>query len=241
MSGLGLMVRRELSSYFRGPSGYIIGALLLLVDGLLFNLFALGGQERLSSLILTQFFNYTSGLTMVVGVLLSSRLFAEERRDGTIVLLETAPVSLWQITLGKWLSSFLFLAFVLLLTLYMPLLVAVRGSVGFGHLLAGYTGLLLLGAATTAIGTLASSLTRSQVLAGVVGGFITTGLVLAWQLGNVAEAPFDTIFSWFALHNKHFLPFMRGIIHTRDIVYYLSVTFMALLLTRQVLELRRWG
>jgi len=238
---LTLIVTKELSAYFGGRSGYAIAAALLLVDGLLFNLLAMSGSERLSSTILSEFFNYTSGVTMIAGILLSMRLFAEESRDGTMVLLATAPIEDWQVAVGKWLSAFAFLCVFLATTLYMPLLVMVNGTVSAGQLFAGYLGLALLGAATTAIGTLASSLTRSQVLAGVIGGVIVTALVLSWKMANATEAPFDTIFSYLALHNKHFMPFMRGSIHLRDIVYYLSITFMALLLTQKVLATRRWG
>ena len=241
MRAMALIVSKELAAYFKGWSGYTIGAALLLIDGLLFNLLAMSRGERLSSEVLTEFFNFTSGVTMIAAILLSMRLFAEERRDGTMVLLTTAPITDWQIAVGKWLSAFTFLCAFLATTLYMPLLVMVNGSVGFGQLVAGYLGLALLGAATTAIGTLASSLTRSQVLAGVLGGAIVTTLVLTWKLANIVDPPFDTVFSYMALHNKHFGPFMRGSVHLRDIVYYGSVTFMALLLTQKVLATRRWG
>lgn len=235
-----LIVQKELGAYFKSMLGYLVFAVLLFVDGLLFHGLALGGGDKLSATVLTQFFNFTSGVTMIAAILLSMRLFAEEQRDGTLVLLYTAPLSDWQIILGKWLSAWTYLTVFLALTAYMPLLVMVNGTVSGGQLLSGYLGLWLLGAAVTAIGTFASSLTRSQLLAGAVSGAIVTTLVLAWQLSSRVDPPFDVLFSFLALHNKHFLPFMQGSIHVRDIVYYVSVTFLYLLLTRQVLAARRW-
>src|ERR1700690_475628 len=162
-----LIARRELGTYLRSMTGYIIAALLLLVDGLLFNIYAIGGDDKLSAKVLEQFFYTTSGFTMIASVFLSMRLLAEERQTGTIVLLMSSPVGEAEIVLGKFLSGITFLAMVLALTLFMPLLVLVNGKIAPGHLVAGYLGLLLLGSAAMAIGTLGSTLARTQVLAAI--------------------------------------------------------------------------
>lgn len=240
MRGIALIVGRELSAYLKGASGYIIAGILLMIDGLLFNAFALGSGERLSSEVLSNFFYFSSGTTMIAAVLLSMRLIAEERQDDTLVLLYTAPISDWQIAIGKWLSAFIFLCMVLLLSAYMPLMIAVNGSLSPGHLAAGYLGLTLLGASTAALGTLASSLSRSQVVAGVLGGALTVSLLISWMLSRVVDPPLGSLLAYMALFDKHFTPFMKGEIHTRSIIYYLSVTFLALLITRHVLGARRW-
>ena len=240
MRPLSLIVGRELNAYLRSISGYVTAALLLLATGLMFYAQGLGGGPKLSTEVLQAFIKIASGTTMIAGVLLSVRTLAEERRDETLVLLYTAPISDWHIVVGKWLSSFLFLCVVLLLSLYIPALVVVNGDLGAGHLVAGYVGLLLLGAASTALGTLASSLTRSQVVAGVLGGTLLMVLVIAWMLAPVLDPPFDTLFSYVAFHNKHFVPFMRGSIHTQAVVYYLSTTFFFLLIARHVIGARRW-
>src|SRR4051812_7919103 len=158
MSATLLITQRELGTYLRSMTGYIIAALLLLVDGLLFNIFAIGGDDKLSAAVIAQFFFYTSGLTMIASVFISMRLVAEERQTGTLVLLTSSPVKDAAIIVGKFLSGWLFLAIVLAVTIYMPLLVLVNGKVSFGHLAAGYLGLLLLSAAAMAIGTLGSTL-----------------------------------------------------------------------------------
>jgi len=235
-----LIAQRELGTYLRSMTGYVIAAILLLVDGLLFNALALGGDDKLSATVLSNFFLYTSGLTMISSVFISMRLVAEERQTGTLVLLTSSPVRDSQIIIGKFLSGLAFLAMVLALTVFMPLLIRVNGKVSLGHLGAGYLGLLLLGSASMAIGTLGSTLGRTQVLAAIFSGCMVTGLVLCWMLVHVTERPLNDLFASLALHNKHFQPFQQGTIHLRDVVYYLMVTVVGLFATEKVMEARRW-
>src|SRR5262249_26469674 len=143
-----LIARRELGAYLRSMSGYVIASLVLLVDGILFQALVLGAGERLSSEVLSGFFFYASGLTMVSSVFISMRLLAEERQTGTLVLLTSSPVHDWEIVLGKFLSALAFLAMITLASVYMPALIFVNGKVSLGHMAAGYVGLLLLGSAT---------------------------------------------------------------------------------------------
>lgn len=240
MSAILLIARRELASYFRGTMGYVVVALLLLLDGLFFNAFVLGGGENLSSKVLQQFFYFSFGVTAAAGVLLTMRLLAGEVRDETLVLLYTAPINDWQIVLGKWLSAFAFVMLLVGLTVYMPLMVTVNGSVHPGHIAAGYLGLTLVAATSTAIGLFSSSVTRHQLVAGVLGALIVFSLILMWLMSKVATPPVDTVFAYLSMYDKHFVHFSKGVIHTRDIAYYLSLTFLALLLTRVVVGARRW-
>jgi len=240
MSATLLIAQRELGTYLRSMTGYVIAAILLLVDGLLFNIFAIGGEDKLSSTVLQKFFFYSSGLTMIASVFISMRLVAEERQTGTLVLLTSSPVQDGNIIIGKYLSGLTFLALVLALTVFMPLLILVNGKVSAGHMAAGYLGLLLLGAAAMAIGTLGSALARTQVLAAIFSGCMVTAMVLAWMLVQVTERPFKDVFANLAIHGKHFLPFQQGTIHLRDVVYYLMVTVVALFTAVRVMEARRW-
>jgi ABC-2 type transport system permease protein len=235
-----LIAQRELGTYLRSMTGYVIAAILLLVDGLLFNALALGGEDKLSAAVLSNFFLYTSGLTMISSVFISMRLVAEERQTGTLVLLTSSPVRDSQIIIGKFLSGLAFLAMVLALTIFMPLLIRVNGKVSLGHLGAGYLGLLLLGSASMAIGTLGSALGRTQVLAAIFSGCMVTAMVLCWMLVHVTERPLNDLFASLALHNKHFQPFQQGAIHLRDVVYYLMVTTVGLFAAVRVMEARRW-
>jgi ABC-2 type transport system permease protein len=235
-----LITRRELGAYFRSMTGYVIAALVLLVNGLLFNVWAMGGNEKLSAEVVSQFFYAASGLTMIASVFISMRLLAEERQTGTLVLLTSSPVHDWEIVLGKFLSAFIFLALITLATIYMPLLIKVNGKVSFGHLAAGYVGLLLLGSAALAVGTFGSAIARTQVLAAIFSGCIVAALVLCWLLAKVTEKPFADVFLALAIWGRHFPPFQTGTIHARDVVYYLAVTYVALFAATRVLEARRW-
>jgi ABC-2 type transport system permease protein len=107
-------------------------------------------------------------------------------------------------------------------------------------LVAGYLGLLLLGSAAMAMGTLGSALAKTQVLAAIISGCFVTAMVLAWMLVKVTERPFNDVFASLAIHGKHFTPFQEGTIHLRDVVYYLVVTLVALFASVRVMEARRW-
>ncbi len=240
MSGALLIARRELRAYLRSPFGYIVAAALLLIDGLLFQAFALGGGARLSADVLHDFFYFASGTTMVASILLSMRLLAEERQTGTLVLLNTAPVPDSSIVIGKFLSAFVFVVLLTALTAYMPLLILVNGKVSLGHIAVGYLGLLLLGAASVAIGLFGSALARSQVLAAIIGAAVLVTMLLLWIVARVTDPPLNTFLAALALHNERQNAFMRGLLRLEDVVYYLAVTYFFLLAATKTLEARRW-
>lgn len=241
MKGLLLVVRRELAAYFNSIWGYVVIAAILMIDGLLFNAFSLGSGAKYSADVLRQFFYFSFGTTVAAGILLTMRLIAEERQTGTIVLLDSSPLSDWEIIGGKWLSAVAFLSVLTLLTVYMPALIFVNGKVSIGHIAAGYLGLLLVGGATAAIGTFASTITRSQLVAGVLATIMTVFFLIAWLLAKIATAPFDSILSYMAMFNDHFSrTFMQGRIVTDDLVFYASVIFAFLMLSVRWLAARRW-
>ena len=232
------IARRELAAYLASPMGWIVAAIVLLVDGLLFYAEALGPSAgaRLSADVLSRFFWYTSGLVAIAGVTLSIRLFTEERQLETMVLLSTAPVRDREVVLGKFLAALGFLALVTILTLYMPLLVLVNGKISLGQVSVGYLGLLLLGAAVISIGVFASSLTRHMLVAAAVTG----AMFLFYPLGFVLDAPFSRVLPALSLHGRRFFGFQTGVLHLRDVIYYLSVTYFFLLAATKVLEAKRW-
>jgi ABC-2 type transport system permease protein len=235
-----LIARRELSAYFRTMSGYVIAGLMLLIVGLLFNVFCIGGPDKLSAEVLSQFFFWTGGFSVVAGLFLSMRLLAEERQTGTLVLLTSSPVHDWQIVIGKFLSAFVFLTLIVASTIYMPLLVLVNGKVSFGQLAAGYLGVLLFGSTGVAIGTFGSAIARNQVLAVIFSSCIALAMTVAWMLGKVTEHPLNDVFVALALYGRHFPPFQAGSIHVRDVIYYVAVSYVALFASIRVMEARRW-
>lgn len=235
-----LIARRDLAAYLHGASGYIILAAVLFIDGLLFNAFALGRGAEYSHRILEQFFYFCSGTTMIAGVLLTMRTFAEEQTTGTQLLLDTSPISQAQVVFGKYVAAMSMLALLTLCTIYMPMLIFVNGKVSLAHVAVGYLGLMSLGSATTAIGMFGSALFRSQVAAAILSGVIVVALLLCWLLSEITNPPLTNAIAYMALFDKHFVPFQEGRLLTSGLVYYASVTFGFLLLTTRVLEGRRW-
>ena len=234
-----LIARRELGNYFRTWIGWIIIAAVLFVDGLLFNSYAMGPDKKTTDVLAT-FFLCSSGVTMVSSVFISMRLLAAEQETGTVNLLFSSPIRDGEIVAGKFLSALGFLTVMLLASLYLPLLLMTAGKVSLGHILAGYFGLLLLGSASIAIGTFGSALTRSQILSVILSGVMVLALVVCWWVGRVTERPLSSIFESLALWSMHFPPFQSGIIHLRDVVYYLAITYVALFAATRVVEARRW-
>jgi len=239
MKTIGLLIKRELRSYFDTAWGWTILALVLVIDGLMFNAFALGTKERLSAHVLSDFFYLSAGTTMIAGILITMRLIAEERQTGTFALLQTAPIRPVEIILGKFFGAFGFLAILTAMTAYMPALIFVHGKVSLGQILVGYTGLLSLGAATIAVGTFSSSLAKNQLLAAVLGAGFLVFLLLGWLMGQVTEPPLSGIFSYSAIFDRHFQPFMKGRLNTEGLVYYASICFAFLLMATRTLQLRR--
>jgi ABC-2 type transport system permease protein len=144
---------------------------------------------------------------MVAALFLSMRLFAEERQTGTLELLNTSPLRDWQIVAGKYLSALGVIVVLVLLTAYMPASILINGKVSLGHVLVGYSGLILLGSATIAIGIFGSALARSQVVAIIVSAAILAPLLLLWAVARAVDPPLNRFLSALALHHDNFRPF----------------------------------
>ena len=241
MGATGIIFQREFNAYLRLPIGYIVGAVVLFLDGILFWTVALGsGEEMLSGFVLSAFFYLASGMTTIAAVVLSLRLIAEERQTGTQLLLDTSPVRDREIVLGKFLAALAFLSILNAATIYMPLLILVNGKIAFGQIVAGYVGLTLLGGAVLAIGLFGSALSRNQLVAAAVTPMVTATFFLFWELSERLEYPLSSFFAALAIHQRHFVGFQEGIYHLRDIVYYLSLMWFFLYLATKVMEAKRW-
>ena len=233
------LLRRELSAYFSTWLGYIVIFAALLLNGILFNVFAMGDAPKFSADVLRDFFYFSSGIGMVSATLLAMRLIAEEKQNKSLVLLFTSPVSERQIVWGKFLSAFIMFCVLNILSLYLPALVFLEGKVSWGHVFAGYLGVSLLGATVLAIALFASALAPTQLLAGVSAAGITMVLLLLWLLSNRADSPFKEVLAYASIHSERFRPFTLGIIHLRDVVFYLSVVLFFMECSVRALEERR--
>ncbi len=234
------IAKRDFAGYFNTPWGHAVIAAILLVDGLLFNAYALGNSAKYSTDVLNEFFYFSAGTTMIASVILTMRLFAEEKSEGTLLVLDTSPVTDAQIVWGKFLAGFGVIALLTLLTVYMPALIFVNGKVSLGQIAAGYIGLLALGGATVAIGVWSSSLTPNQYVAGAVGGIVVVLFLLAWMLARIADPPFEAVLSYSALYDRHYQPFSKGEINTESLIFFASMTGLFLLFSTRNLAGRRW-
>jgi ABC-2 type transport system permease protein len=240
MRATSIIYRRELGTYLRSPYGWVIAAVLLLLFGLLFQGFAMSG-EMLSAYVLERFFYVASGIPLVGGVLLSFRLLSEERQNHSMVLLNTSPVRDSEIVLGKFFAALTFLAIVLVLSVYMPILIKVNGKITAAQVFIGYFGMLLLGAATLAIGLFASAMTRQQLIAAVVAAALVVVMCFIHLLGGKVDPPLKDVLEQIDLWWVHYqYGFMKGILNLKDVVYYVAATYFFLLLSIKTLEAKRW-
>jgi ABC-2 type transport system permease protein len=233
--------RRDLMALFVSPAGWVVAALfVLLTSAFGFVVPDLAGQAATMDGV---FGVITSFLLPVLIPVITMRVFAEERSEGTLELLLTAPVRDWEVAAGKWLGAFTFyllllattLAYVALLTIYVP-----GHSIDLGLIAATYIGLLLAGGAATAIGVLASCLTRNQIVA----FFLALGiLLLTWYAGTLlgffSQPPASHLFQYVGGSNR-FQSFGLGQVTLKDTVYFASVGLAALFLTARLLDARRW-
>ena len=230
-----VIARREILAYFISPIAYLVSAMFLLISGFLFSLILIQNQQASMDGV---FLNVTVVL-IFIAPLLTMRLLADEQKSGTLEILLTAPVRDWEVVIGKFLAAMGLFGVMLLCTLYYPIILwRIGGSPDWGPILTGYLGIILLSSAMFAIGTLTSSLTENQIVAAVLGFGILLLLWLIDAAGNFATGAAD-ILRYLSLPN-HFNDFARGAITVEDVVYYLSVTCVALFLATRSLESRRY-
>jgi ABC-2 type transport system permease protein len=237
MNSTGIIFRRELKSYFNSPVAYIvILAFLGVTHWLFFRTFFLTNQSTLRP-----FFSLLPWIFLFLGPAITMRAWAEEKKLGTIEVLMTFPVREREAVLGKFLAAFLFLVITLGLTISLPLTVMFIGSPDPGPILGGYLGACLLGGTYLAIGLFASSLTENQIVAfilAIVLGFALLVIGEDFVLFSMPAALVPTC-AYLGL-GTHFESIGRGVIDSRDIIYYLSIIGFFLFLNQLALESRKW-
>jgi ABC-2 type transport system permease protein len=170
------------------------------------------------------------------------RLWAEEKKLGTIEVLMTLPVNDYEVIIGKYLAAYLFLALTILLSISLPITLVILGGTDLGPIIGGYLGALLMGGAYLAIGLFASSLSENQIVAFILGIAFCFGLFIIGENFVLMAIParFAALFSYLGL-GTHFESIGRGVIDTRDIIYYLSVIGFFIFLNIRSLESRKWS
>ena len=230
------IARKEFKSYLTSPTAYVVTGIFLALTGFLFRY---SGATYVETSI-RGFVETGSMVLLLLAAVLTMRLLAEERKMGTLELLLTAPVRDSEIILGKFLGSLGVLTVMLAFTFYYPILLISFGDPDMGPIGSSYLGLFLLGCASLAVGIFASSLTSNQIVAAVVAGGILFAL---WFIGMVAsylpEAAAEAV-GYFSL-STYIPDFSKGVIDSRGIIYYLSITALFLFLAIRSLENSRWS
>ena len=244
MANVWIICKRELAGYFGTPIAYVFLAIFVFLSGIF--AFYIGNFFERGQADLQPFFLFHPWLYLFLIPALSMRLWAEERRAGTIELLLTLPVTMTQAVLGKFLAAWKFTAIALSLTFPLWITVNYLGDPDNGVILAGYLGSLLMAGAFLAIGSCISALTRNQVIAFVVSGVVCLGFVLSGYplvlefVGAVAPAiVVDTVRSFSFL--THFQALGKGVLQAGDVVYFVSLIAFWLFVNAVVIEWRKAG
>ncbi len=237
------ILKKELNLFFATPIGYLVIAIFLLINGLFlwvfkgdFNILNAGFAD------LNSFFFITPWFFIFMIPAITMRTFSDEIRLGTIEIIKTKPISSWDIVLGKYFGSLLLILIALLPTLTyvytITQLSAIPQSIDFGTILGSYFGLLFLASAITAIGMFSSTLSDNQIVAFIFGlilsFFMFYGFEAIEDLGSVGDFEIKNL----GLYAR-FVNIGRGVIDTKDLIYFLSVTFFFLYLTRTNFDLKQ--
>jgi ABC-2 type transport system permease protein len=233
MSNVLPIFKKEVRSYFSSPVAYIVISVFLLICGWFFStsLFVIGQASMRNVFQIIPFV-----LTFLVPAI-TMRLLSEERKSGTFELLTTMPISDIDIVVGKYLSALLLLAVALFFTLGYAITVSSLGKADAGVTVAGYIGLLLLGAGYVAIGVLASTLTENQIIAFIVSFVVIFFLSLVDKVLMFLPAGLANIFEYLSAE-YHFNNIARGVVDTRDLVYYASLIVLGLYFSARALQRR---
>jgi len=227
--------RREIRTYFNSPVAYIVVPVFVILTGYLF--FTQLFLEKQADM--RGFFNIMPLLFMFMIPAITMRLLADEKSSGTLELLITMPVRDWEVVFGKFLAAMTLLCTAIGLTLVFAITVKSLGPLDRGPAIGGYLGLVLMGGAYVAIGVMASALTRNSIVSFIVAFAISFALYLLGRLTQFLPQSLQKLVAFLSI-DGHFENIGRGVIDSRDVIYYLSVMTVSLLIATLSLESRRW-
>ena len=248
-----IITRKELHSYFVSPIAYGLMAFFALIAGYFFYvataifvqrgmesaMMGRGGPMNVNEWVIRPVLSNVSVIGLFLIPMITMRLFAEEKRSGTMELLATSPIRDFEIIIGKWIAALIMYAVILGIALLNILILFGFGKPDWRPMLVGFLGLLLQGGCLLAIGTFISTTTRSQIVAGVATFAVCLLLwVLDWVSAYETSA-FAKVVGYLSVL-AHFEPFSKGVIDTKDVVYYATMIFLGLFLTARSMESIRW-
>ncbi len=227
---------KELRSFFNSPVAYIVIVVFLVILGWFFtsNLFI----ANISTL--RTVFEMTPFLLLFFAPAITMRLISEEKKSGTLELLITKPVEEYEIIVGKFLAAWFLYFFTLLPTLCYYITVSIIGNLDIGPIIGGYLGLLFVGAVFLGVSVFGSSITENQVVAFIISFLIVFVLFMLDKVLFYLPSSLATLFEYISI-DYHFSNIARGVIDSRDVIYYLSAIAFSLLLGTAVLQRRRWS
>jgi ABC-2 type transport system permease protein len=231
---------KEMYTYFVSPVAYFVLFVFVGITGFLFStsLIIGGRNQMMTTEVLNIMFLNMSVTLLFFAPAMTMKLFAEEKRIGTIELLMTSPVRDVEVVLGKYLASFALLLLMLTITLAFPVITSFYGRVDVGPVVSGYVGLILLGASFLSIGILVSSMTKNQIVSALTSFGV---LLLLWVIGFIARGhgTIGDVLRYLSLV-EHFEDFARGVIGLKHLIYYLSATVLFLFMTVRSVESSKW-
>lgn len=233
---MGAILRREFSSFFKSPIGYVYLAVYTLIAGFYF--------YALFSMRSTQISGVFSSLfifSCVLVPMLTMKLFSDEKKQKTDQLLLTAPISLSGLVYGKFLATFFVYAIGVSITLVYALVLAAFGQLDWMVMLGNYVGLLLLGAAMIAIGELVSSVTESQIIAVILSLIITVFLLLLDSVVSMLSITFLTDIVAALSITQRYNEFTTGLFDISNVIFFASIVVICNFITVRILEKRRWS
>ncbi len=247
-----VICKKELNSYFRSPIAYLVMTFFAIIAGFFFwlstgffvnagmqQMMGGGGPMSVNEWVIRPVLGNISVIGMFLIPMITMRLFAEENRSGTIELLVTSPISDFEIILGKWFAALILYACILAIAGVNFLVLFVYGKPDWRPMLVGFLGLLLQGGVMLAIGAFISTTTKNQIVAGVATFAIS---LLLWVINWVSEFSSSTtakVVAYFSMQ-QHYDSFGKGVIDTKDVIFYLSMIFLGLFLSARSLESLRW-
>jgi len=239
-----IIAKREFRSYFDSPIAYIVICLSFFALGLMF-FFLNGGFWQLDRASISRLFESTPmGLSFLVVPVVTMRLLAEERRSGTLEMLITLPVKDSDVVIGKYMGALGLVLVLVLSTLAYPLAMFWHpwnlGPIDGGPVLSGYLGMVLFSAAAVAVGLLISALTESQAVAFFITFFVLGALWLFGDLASKAGGTLAIVLNYISFQSR-LNNFWRGLIDSRDVIFFLSVTVLSLMVAFRALERRKWA
>jgi ABC-2 type transport system permease protein len=239
-----IIAKREFRSYFDSPIAYIVICLSFFALGLMF-FFLNGGFWQLDRASIARLFESTPmGLSFLVVPVVTMRLLAEERRSGTLEMLITLPVKDSDVVIGKYLGALGLVLVLVLSTLAYPLVMFWRpwnlGPIDGGPIASGYLGMVLFSCAAVAVGLLVSALTESQAVAFFITFFVLGALWLFGDLASKAGGTLAIVLNYVSFQSR-LNNFWRGLIDSRDVIFFLSVTVLSLMVAFRALERRKWA